>query len=816
MKVSLNWLREFLDIDKKPGEIADILTSLGLEVEGWEHVRPSPVDLERVVTAKVVECVRIPESDHLSATRVDVGDGQLRSVVCGAPNVAAGQRVLVALPGARVLGKDGQPFEIAERKVRGVLSQGMICAEDELGIGTDHSGILVLPDDTPLGLTAAEYLSLNGDVIFEIGLTPNRADATNHLGVASDLLAWIRYRENPQAQLRVPSKTLIWPDGLSPYPVTVEAPEACQRYMALLLRGVRVQESPEWLQQRLSALGQRPINNVVDITNYIRLEQGHPLHAFDAARIGGQAIRVRTLPEGTRFTTLDGEERCLSAEDLMICDAHGQPLCIAGVFGGAESGVTEHTTDVLLECARFHPAWIRRTMLRHSLRTDAAWAFEKGVDPNGCPHALHRAAALILELAGGQIASALTDVYPNPIQPARVPTTYEYVRSLSGADLSAEVVERILSALGIGMEDRTAEGFTAVVPTNKPDVTRPADVVEEILRVYGLDEIPMPARMRTSMEIAQHPTREHVRRCAADFLAANGFLECMSLSLTNSAYHVGPQALLPVPAEQLVFVHNTANQGLDCMRPTLLLSALENAQRNQNHQNHDLRLFEFGKVYRAPLNEGAENERISLLLCGAHSPESWQPAPKKQADFYTLKAYVDNLLERLGVRGFQETSLYHEAPFRYALRYHRGPQTLVTFGEVAPTLLRAMDVRGPVFYADLDFDAVYKVAAAQRVQFNSASKFPAVRRDLALVLDQNVTFAQVRQLAFKIEKNLLREVNLFDVFEDAQKIGPNKKSYAVSFLFECTDRTLQGREIDAIMQQLQQAFEQKLQASIRK
>jgi phenylalanyl-tRNA synthetase beta chain len=816
MKVSLNWLREFLDLNKKPEEIADILTSLGLEVEGWEHISPSPVDLERVVTGVVVECARIPESDHLSATRVDVGDGLLRSIVCGAPNVAAGQHVLVALPGARVLGKDGQPFEIAERRVRGVLSQGMICAEDELGIGHDHSGILVLPADTPLGVTAAAYLGRHSDVIFDIGLTPNRADATNHLGVASDLLARIRYRENPQAQLRQPSAALNLPQDLQPYPVTVEAPEACQRYMALLIRGVRVQESPEWLQQRLLALGQRPINNIVDVTNYVRLERGHPLHAFDANRIAGQAIRVRTLAEGTLFTTLDGEERRLSEQDLMICDANAQPLCIAGVFGGAQSGVTESTTDVLLECARFHPTWIRRTMLRHSLRTDAAWTFEKGVDPNGCPQALQRAAALILELAGGQIASDLTDVYPEPLQPARIPLQYEYVRSLSGADLSEEVIERILSALNIGVEGKTSAGFTAVVPTNKPDVTRPADIVEEILRIYGLDNIPTPTRLRTSLEITQHPTRQYVRRCAADFLAANGFLECMSLSLTNSAYHVGPQPLMPVPPEQIVFVHNTANQGLDCLRPTMLFGALENARHNQNHQNHDLRLFELGKVYRAPLNETSESERLSLLICGAHSPESWQPTPKPQADFYTLKAYVTLLLERLGVRGFQETTLHQEQPFRYALRYHRGPQTLVTFGEIAPALLRAMDVKGPIFYAEIDFDAVYQAAAAQKVQFNGASKFPAVRRDLALVLDQQVTFAQIRQLAFKTEKKLLREVNLFDVFEDAQKIGPGKKSYAVSFLFESAERTLQGKEIDAIMQQLQQAFEQKLHATIRK
>ncbi len=817
MKVSLNWLREFLDINKKPEEIAEILTSLGLEVEGWEQVSPSPVDLERVFTGVVVECTRIPDSDHLSATRVDVGDGQLRSIVCGAHNVAAGQHVLVALPGARVLGKDGQPFQIAERKVRGVLSQGMICAEDELGLGTDHSGIIVLPERTPLGRTAAEYFGLPTDVIFELGITPNRADATHHLGVARNLLAWLRYRENLQAELRDPASTISLPSGLTtPYPVSVETPEACQRYMALLIQGVRVQESPEWLQRRLLALGQRPINNVVDITNYVRLERGHPLHAFDAARIGGGAIRVMTLPEGSAFTTLDGEERRLSAQDLMICDAYGHPLCIAGVFGGASSGVTEATVDVLLECARFHPTWIRRTMLRHNLRTEAAWVFEKGVDPNGCPEALLRAAALVLELAGGQVATTPTDIYVQPAQPERVPMTYEYICKLIGADLSAETVERILQALDIGMLDKTPAGFTAVVPTNKPDVTRPADVVEEILRLYGLDEVPLPAHLHTSLEVTQHPTRETVRRIAADYLAANGFLECMSLSLTNSAYHIGTQAPLPLPREQLVFVHNTANQGLDCLRPTLLFSALENALRNQNYQNHHLRLFELGKTYRTLMGNMVETERLYILLCGDHSPESWQPAPKKQVDFYTLKAYVRNLLERLGVVSFQETPLQGEMPFRYALRYHRGPQELAMMGEVAPSVLRFLDVKGPIFYAEMNFDVLYEALAHRQVQFRDTSKFPAVRRDLALVLDQAVTFAQIRQVALSTEKKLLREINLFDVFEDAEKIGRGKKSYAVSFLFESAERTLQGKEIDAIMQQLQRAFEQKLQATIRK
>lgn len=599
MKVSLNWIREFLDLDKTPEEIADILTSLGLEVEGWDTVKPSPVDLDKVLTGQVLECAPIPDTDHLSATRVDVGDGTVRSIVCGAPNVAAGQRVLVALPGARVFSKDGQLFEIGERKVRGVPSQGMICAEDELGIGHDHSGILVLPADTPLGIPASRYLNLPSDTVYEIGLTPNRADATNHLGVARDLLAWVRQHENPQALLKYNLRSATYEAGSTTYAVEVENTEACHRYTGLLIRGVRVGESPDWLKDRLLALGQRPINNVVDITNYVRLELGQPLHAFDADQIRGNRIIVKTLPEGTVFKTLDEVERKLSDQDLMICDGESNPMCMGGVFGGATSGVTEATVNVFLESARFNPTWIRRSMLRHGLRTDAAWNFEKGVDPNGCLAALHRATDLILEWAGGVVASEVTDIYPNPVPPARVPVEYARVHALIGENLPKATIKNILTALEIGIENETHAGFTAAVPTNKPDVTREADIIEEILRVYGLDAVPMPTRMRTSMEITPKPDPDAVRNLAADFLSANGFFECMSLSLSNSAYHTGAGALLPLPKEALVFVHNTANQGLDCLRPTLLFSGLETICHNQNRQNPDLRLYEFGKTYEA-------------------------------------------------------------------------------------------------------------------------------------------------------------------------------------------------------------------------
>lgn len=815
MKVSLNWIRDFLDIHKTTPEIAEILTSLGLEVEGWEDVKPSLVDLDKVFTGQVLSCEHIADTDHLSATTVDVGDGVVRSIVCGAPNVAAGQKVLVALPGANVLSKDGQLFTIGERKVRGVPSQGMICAQDELGIGHDHSGIMVLPPDTPLGISAAQWFKQETDTVIEIGLTPNRADATNHLGVARDLLAWTRHHENPAAQLKKNIAANNLPASGEPYPVSLENSTACPRYSGIVIRNITVAESPEWLQNRLKAIGQRPINNVVDITNYVRAEMGQPLHAFDLDKIKGGKIIVKTLPEGTTFKSLDGVERKLLAEDLMICDGASNPMCIGGVFGGADSGVSDSTTAIFLESAYFQPQSIRRSMLRHNLRTDAAWAFEKGVDPNGTLRALGRAYQLISELIGGVADASLVDIYPTPVQPAQVQVEFTRINRLIGENLSAEKIKAILKALEIGMENETEWGLTAIIPTNKPDVTREADVIEEILRVHGLDSVPIPTQIRSSMEIQARPNPDSVRNQAADFLAANGFNEAMGLALTNSAYYTGVDAILPIEKEQLVFIHNSANQGLDCMRPSMLFTALESVQRNQNRQNADLRLFEFGKTYRRSDEKLTEVARLSLCMTGIHSAESWHPAAKKSTDFYALKSYVRNLLARLGVSGFQETVL-QESPYQYALQYHRGPQELVTFGAVLPAILKKTDIKNPVFFADFHFENILKAVGNNKIQFNEISRFPTVRRDLALVLNQTVPFSDIVAVANKTAKKILKEVNLFDVFEDANKLGEGKKSYAVSFVFEDAEKTLQDKEIDALTQQLQQAFESKLGAVIRK
>lgn len=820
MKISLSWIRDFLDLDKQTSEIADILTSLGLEVEGWDEVKPSAADLDMVFTGLVTECAPIPDTDHLSATQVDLGDGDLRSIVCGAPNVAAGQKVLVAVPGARVFSKDGALFTIGERKVRGVLSQGMICAEDELGIGHDHAGIMVLPPETKTGIRASEYLQKTGDTVIEIGLTPNRADATNHLGIARDLAAYLRARENQPAPIRMPEAPPLQPVS-GDFRVSVENPEACKRYSGVLLRGVRVQESPEWLQQRLLAVGQRPINNIVDITNYVRIELGQPLHAFDAQAIKGRHIRVKTLPAGTVFKTLDEQDRALAADDLMICDAESSPLCMGGVFGGADSGVTEATTEVFLESACFDSGWIRRSMIRHGLRTDAAWMFEKGVDPNGSLFALQRAVQLIVELAGGAVASDVFDVYPEKVAQKEVSLRYARINALIGISIEPARVRQILEALDMGIEHENAEGLSVRVPTNKPEVLREADIIEEILRIYGLDNVPAPNSMRTSMEITPKPNPESVRNMLSDLLAANGFFEAMSLSLSNSDYYTGEAAIFPIPTETLAYVHNTANQGLDCMRPTLLFGGLEAIRHNQNRRHPDLRLFEIGKTYRRE-QQGEktifpETQQLALFLTGARQPESWQPAGKEKTDFYTLKPYVVQILARLGISGYQETVLQpgeHQA-FQYGVRLHRGPQELAVFGQVSPAVCKMMDIKNAVFVADLNLDNLLVAHGANRVQYQELSKFPTVRRDLALVLDRRVPFGEVRQLALKTAKKILKEVNLFDVFEDESKLGPGKKSYAVSFLFENPTKTLEDKEIDALMQDLQKAFETKLSALVR-
>jgi phenylalanyl-tRNA synthetase beta chain len=819
MTISLNWLKEYLDVNLSPDEISNLLTSLGLEVEGMEEVESIKGGLAGVVVGHVKECWRHPNADKLSLTKVDLGAGDLLQIVCGAPNVAAGQKVLVATVGTTLYPTTGDPITLKLGKIRGEESQGMICAADELGMGEDHSGILVLPEDTPVGIMGRDYFKLEKDVIYEIGLTPNRSDATCHLGVARDLAAALQVQFGQKEGVKVPVVApLSFPEATSliPVQVTVENNEACPRYAGVAIRGVTIGESPDWLKKRLQSIGVRPISNVVDVTNFILHELGQPLHAFDLDEIAGQKIIVKTLPEGTKFLSLDERERSLSDHDLMICDGDSKPMCIGGVFGGARSGVKDTTKNIFLESAHFNAGWIRRSSTRHDLRTDAARVFEKGSDPNVCVYALQRAAAMMVELAGGEIASEVVDIYPKPIENQLVTVTFDYVNRLIGMEIPKEKINEILLALEMEVVAETADAFTVSVPTNKADVTRPADVVEEILRVFGLDNVPAPAQIRSSMVSSEKPDPNAVRNTIADYLAANGFNETMSLSLSKSAFY---KEILPKADEELVWVNNTSNVELDIMRPTMLFSGLEAVVNNQNRQQSDLKLFEFGKTYHPKGEAGnkfSEPQHLALFLTGQRWSESWRNKEKLPADFFTLKALVTNLFARVGLTsGYQETALKDDV-FAYALKLHRGPQELAMMGKVQPKICKKMGIRGEVYYADLNWDALLQAAKKMSISFAELNKFPTVRRDLAVVIGKSVKFNDLAAVAKKVGKKLLKDINLFDVFEDESKLGEGKKSYAMSFSFEDPTRTLQDKEVDAVMNELIEAFEGKLGALIRR
>ncbi|MCF8246624.1 MAG: phenylalanine--tRNA ligase subunit beta [Saprospiraceae bacterium] len=827
MTISLNWLKEYIDINLPAEEISNLLTSLGLEVEGMEEVESIKGGLEGVVVGEVKECWRHPNADKLSLTKVDIGTGDLLQIVCGAPNVAAGQRVLVATVGTTLYPTGSEPLTLKLGKIRGEESQGMICASDELGLSEDHSGILVLPADTAIGTTGRDYFKLEKDIVYEIGLTPNRSDATCHLGVARDLAAALQVQFGQTSGVKMPSVENFKVNNNSlPVAVMVENTEACPRYAGVTIKGVTIGESPDWLKKRLLSIGVRPISNVVDITNFILHELGQPLHAFDLDEIAGQKIIVKTLPEGTKFQSLDERERSLSDHDLMICDGDSNGMCIGGVFGGATSGVKDTTKNIFLESAHFNAKWIRRSSTRHDLRTDAAKVFEKGSDPNICVYALKRAAAMIVELAGGEIASEVVDVYPNPIENQLITVSFDYVNRLIGMEIPKEKINEILSALEMKIMAETSDSFTVSVPTDKADVTRPADVVEEILRVFGLDNVPAPAQIRSSMVASEKPDPNAVRNTVADFLAANGFNEVMNLSLSQSAFH---KEILPKETSELVFVNNTSNVQLDIMRPTMLFSGLEAVVNNQNRQQSDLKLFEFGKTYHPIADSTASNpqstirnpqyiepQHLTLFLTGQRWPESWRNKEKVSADFFTLKSFVGNVLTRLGVgSGFQETAVKDEV-LAYGIKYHRGPQDLVVFGKVQPKVCKKMGVRGEVFYADLNWDALLAAAKKQSISFAELNKYPTVRRDLAVVIGKSVKFSDLAAVAKKVGKKLLKDINLFDVFEDETKLGEGKKSYALSFSFEDPTRTLQDKEVDAVMNELIEAFEGKLGALIRR
>jgi phenylalanyl-tRNA synthetase beta chain len=812
MNVSLRWLRQYLDLPLDPETLRDLLTSLGLEVEGMHRLQSGHNGLAGIVVGRVLTCEKHPEADRLSLCTVDIAVGDPLHIVCGAPNVAAGQKVLVATPGAEVLGKDGQPFTIKKGRIRGADSEGMICAEDELGLGHDHAGILVLDPAAVTGTPAAVHLGLEEDWILEVGLTPNRSDATNHLGIARDILAALRVREGYTGELRAPDVSAFRPGSGAEVKVIVESPLACPRYSGLTITGLQVGPSPEWLRQALTAIGERPINNVVDATNYVLHELGQPLHAFDLDRISDRTIRVKTLADGTPFLALDEQERRLGPDDLMICDSQSRPLCMAGVFGGASSGVSASTTAIFLESAYFDPTHIRRSSTRHSLRTEAARIYEKGADPEITLYALQRAALLITEVAGGEVSAPVSDHYPVHVAPARITLRFERVRMLSGVPFGNDQILRIILAMGMPVLEEHADHLLVQVPGNKSEVTREVDLIEEILRVYGYDQVPEPGRMSVSVQTSPRPDPQLLREQVAERLCARGFHEAMNLSLDQSARY---QQILPDRHPALVRIHNTANMHLDAMRPELLPNMLDSVRHNLNRQQPDLRLFEFGKTYRCDGDQIVECNRLLILLTGRREPEHWLNSGRAEADLYTLKAEVQAILRMLRIQGWQEQA-DESGLFAPGQSWRRGPKEFLRFGAVDGALLDHWGLDQTVWAADLDWDALLQAAPRKDLETSSLLRFPTMRRDLALVVDRSQPYAELETLARKTEKKLLQGVELFDVFVSEERLGPDKKSCALSFRFADPTRTLTDTEVDAVMEKLIQAYETKLGAEIRR
>lgn len=813
MKVSLNWLKSYLDIEHSPTEIGDILTEIGLEVEGLDEVVSIPGGLEGLVIGEVLACEPHPDADRLSLTKVQVGAEEPLQIVCGAPNVAKGQKVVVATIGTELFPLEGDPFTIKKGKIRGEVSEGMICAEDEIGLGKSHDGIMVLPAEVAVGTPASEFFNIEKDFVYEVGLTPNRSDATCHIGVAQDLVAALMTNYGHSGKIALPDVSGFQVQNTeAAVKVVVENAEACPRYTGVSLTNLQVKESPEWIKNRLKSVGVRPINNVVDITNYVLHEYGQPLHAFDLDKIGQQTILVKTLPAGTKFLSLDEKERTLNEEDLMICDGDSKGMCMAGVFGGLHSGVTESTKRVFLESAHFDPTYIRRTSMRHVLRTDAAKVFEKGSDPNVTKEALQRAVLLLQEYAGAVVSSEIVDLYPEPVPPKQITVAYEYVNRLMGVEIVPADVRRILEAMKMELVEDSEATFTVAVPTNKFDVQRPADVVEEIVRIYGLNKIPIPSQIRSSLNVAPDPDPHKVLNTVADYLSANGFNEMMAVSLSQSRYY---EDVFPMEKAQLVFVNNTSNSHLDIMRPDMLFSGLEAIVQNQNRQQLDLRLYEYGRTYLKAEAGFDETRHLSLFLTGNMEAETWRRSQQTEVDFFNLKAMVNNVLAKLGLWGYQESPA-DSGHLAMGLCYHRGPQKLVQFGLVEPKISKAMDVRTPVYYADFNWDLILKAIKNHRIVFEEITKFPTMRRDLALVVENTVKFSDIVGIARKRGKKLLKDINLFDVYENEEQLGTGKKSYAVSFTFEDVAKTLKDKEVDKVINDLIREFEQKIDATIRK
>ena len=810
MRISWNWLNTLIDLDGlSPRDVAEVLTSTGLEVESVEPLEPVKGMLAGVVVGHVVECAKHPDADRLSVTLVDIGQGEPLQIVCGAPNVAEGQKVLVALVGSTLHMTDGNSIVIKKSKIRGIESHGMICAEDELGLGQSHAGILVLDPSARIGAPAAETLGLRADHLFEIGLTPNRADAMSHLGVARDLAAALRYRTGREIAARMPDvSAFAQDDSARSVAVEVQAPHAAPRYAGLTLTNVTVGPSPEWLRERLNSIGLKPINNVVDVTNYVQHELGQPLHAFAADRIAEGKIIVRYLPAGTAFISLDGKERKLDAEDLMITDPNG-PLCIAGVFGGLESGVSDTTTSIFLESACFDAISVRRTARRHALNTDASFRFERGVDPEITVLALKRAALLLREVAGAKVSSAITDIVAHEMPWREVKVHFANVDKLCGVAIGHDDVVKILELLDCRIASRTERMVVVHVPPYRVDVHREADLVEEVLRIHGFDRIPVPERLMVPAVMKDTATLEGLQQTLAAHLAARGFNEVMTPSLVSGERTV---KLGAAGADELVRLLNPLSNELDVLRPTMLFGLLGAAAHNIARQRRDLRLFEKGRTYTSANGASREEDRTALLITGRRWRERWLAEDEKSASA-DAKAEVELLVERLGIDGVSVQSVEHPL-LDGAIAVQRKHVTLAVIGAVKPAVAKAFDVAQPVFFAELN-DAVWlQQIASKRITYAEVSRFPAVRRDLSLLLDKAVTYAQLEKLAQHAERKLLQRVDLFDVYE-GDKLPEGKKSYALSFTLQDTEKTLTDEQVDKAMGRIRSAFEKEVGAELR-
>jgi len=821
MKISYNWLKQYVNIDLSAEDAGKLLTGCGLEVESIEKTETIKGGLKGMVVGEVKTKEKHPDADKLSLTTVDIGTGELLSIVCGAPNVAAGQKVIVATVGAMLYPITGEPFEIKKSKIRGAVSEGMLCAEDEIGLGDSHAGIMVLDANATVGMPAKDYFSqINGfpkieeDYTFEIGLTPNRADAASHVGVARDLVAVLnaQHSESKQQLLMPDIRTFEVESTVLNIEVNVEDTLACPRYSALTISNIKVGESSDWLKNKLKAIGLRPINNIVDITNYVLHELGQPLHAFDADKIKGNKVIVKKLPAKTKFTTLDEVERELSADDLMICNAE-EGMCIAGVFGGLHSGVTESTTTVFLESAYFNSTSIRKSSKFHALKTDASFRFERGTDPNMTVFALKRAALLIKEIAGGEISSEIIDIYPAKIENFKIPFSYTHCDRLIGKKLDRELIKTILTSLDIVLESESNDTLLLSVPPFKVDVTREQDVIEEVLRIYGYNNVEIPVTLNSSLSFAEKPDKEKIQHIVSELLSNNGFVETMCLSLTKEEYASALEGLNP---EQSVKMLNPLSSDLNVLRQTLLFSGLESIAYNQNRKNADLKLYEFGKTYLAIKNTEAtkyiETKHLSVFITGKKEEERWN-AKNENVNFYTLKGYVNAVFERLGLDvKLNETS---SSIFSQGLSYTWAKKTIVEFGAVAKPILKMMDIKQDVFYADFNWEVVVEaVAKSKNLMYSEVPKFPEVKRDLALLIDKAVKFEQLEQLAFQSEKSLLKNVNLFDVYQ-GDKLPEGKKSYALSFTLLDETATLTDKQIEKIMEKLMKTYQEKVGAEIR-